>query len=357
MCKPAAEVANANLIESYTTRARALMLWRIAKGFATFTKRDVEILYQSTLDSVSKAWCVNHYPVNDYMVSGRSIAFKTEYTPPSVKSAVEREPTETESPSGTNKSHVLLLAGEAAECDNNEFIAKALKVLGKCGIEAEPAVVMSGALAYSLGAIEKAREQAKRVIDLMMKSQTHKVIVDGPQTQWALLKIYPNLNVSLPETVSVTNITEEIFKASSNNKIKPVAGDGEKVIIHDSRSACLVADTIAKDKAILPDFNGPEELLGTGRIYETSRELIDIIGMKRVFNVWSRSLSKSCGADDGLWLTYPEIAKSLARQRLDDFKNMGAEMVITDSPLCKMHLSNERADNDVQVKWVPELFI
>ncbi|RKY01203.1 MAG: hypothetical protein DRP54_04095, partial [Spirochaetes bacterium] len=50
MCKPASDVANVTFLESHTTRARAMMLWRILNGYSDFSERDVELLYQSTLD-------------------------------------------------------------------------------------------------------------------------------------------------------------------------------------------------------------------------------------------------------------------------------------------------------------------
>lgn len=65
--------------------------------------------------------------------------------------------------------------------------------------------------------------------------------------------------------------------------------------------------------------------------------------------------SRSCGADDGLWLTYPKLAAGLARQRLQEAKRLGAETLITDSVLCARHLAKFCAEEDVRVVWLPEL--
>ena len=51
---------------------------------------------------------------------------------------------------------------------------------------------------------------------------------------------------------------------------------------------------------------------------------------------------------------YPEMAKSLARQRLREFNHLDTD-VVTDSPLCQQHLSRARSEDDVQVLWLPEL--
>ena len=352
MCKPAAEVANLTLIESHSTRARGMMLWRIVNGFAEFTKRNVEILYQSTLDSISQAWCVNHYPVSDYTVAARAEVFKANLVPVSVKEALKREVTLPHS----IKSDVIFLAGEAAEFGDEAIIKPALEVLEKIGLRAETVMGLCGAAAYSLGAIEQATEQAKQVVNMISQNKVKQVIVDGPQTLWALRCIYPKLDIALPEDVKITSLTEEILLAVQKGIIKISGKSGKKIFFHDSRSACLLSDRMAADEAIQPGFKGPEEVLGAGDVYEKPRELIDILGMKRVFSVWSRSLSKSCGADDGLWLSYPEMAKSLARQRLREFNHLDAD-VVTDSPLCQQHLSSARSEGDVKVLWLPELIM
>lgn len=79
------------------------------------------------------------------------------------------------------------------------------------------------------------------------------------------------------------------------------------------------------------------------------------MGMERLYSTWSRSLCRSCGADDGLWLTYPKLAAGLARQRLQEAKRLGAEILITDSLLCAQHLAKYCAEGDVRVVWLPEL--
>jgi hypothetical protein len=72
MCKPAAEVANLTQLESHTTRARTMMLWRIAEGLIEWTPCEVALVYESTLDSISEAFDVFHYPVSQYMLAARA---------------------------------------------------------------------------------------------------------------------------------------------------------------------------------------------------------------------------------------------------------------------------------------------
>ena len=76
MCKPAGEVANLTQLESQTTRGRTLIMWRVAAGHLTWGPREVELMYQSTLDSISEAFDVFHYPISRYMLDARAEIFE-----------------------------------------------------------------------------------------------------------------------------------------------------------------------------------------------------------------------------------------------------------------------------------------
>ena len=113
---------------------------------------------------------------------------------------------------------------------------------------------------------------------------------------------------------------------------------------------------MAGDAAILPEFTGPEEVLGKGEVYDAPRAVVDALGMQRVASGWSRSLSRSCGADDGLWLTYPKLAEGLARREIRAALGLGAEAIVTDSLLCARYLSEAAGaeDSPIDVLWLPE---
>jgi Fe-S oxidoreductase len=399
MCKPAGEVANVTMMECHTTRARAMMLWRALNREAEFTPREAELIYQSTLDSISQAWCVNHYPVSGYMAAARVKIFAGGGAPAAVQKTLQRsgmnhtgphlretdpphemehlqevDPPHTMDPPNEmdnsrkmdnprNMDHlseagekVLFLACEAAETGIEGSADPALMVLQKAGISARPFFIQSGVLAYSLGALEQAAGEAKQLFDLIEKTGAKTVLVDGPMTFFAFKLLYPMLGLSLPENLSLRTLTEEIGAAVEDKRLEGLREKGERIFFHDSRCAAMLGDEMALDQAILPDFFGPESVLGIGEIYELPRRLLDAMGMKRVFTTWSRSLAKSCGADDGLWLTYPEIAEKLALKRLEEAGELGAGVIVTDSLLCSHQLKSVRRSGDVEVKWFPELF-
>jgi Fe-S oxidoreductase len=197
--------------------------------------------------------------------------------------------------------------------------------------------------------------QAHAVVEMIQQAGARSVVADGPQTLWALARVYPDLGVPLPKGVGVTSLTEVLADAVGHGGPMPTSRADRRVFFHDSRAACLLAERPPTAEAIQPGYRGPEETLGKGRIFDAPRQVLDTLGVPRLFSVWSRALCKSCGADDGLWLTYPALAEGLARQRLQEAKRLGAELVVADSPLCVAHLSRFAAAEGMEVRWLPAL--
>jgi Fe-S oxidoreductase len=232
-----------------------------------------------------------------------------------------------------------------------------VRALERAGARAKATIVSSGALAYCLGDLETARVQARTVVDLILRTGAGVVVADGPQTLWALARIYPDLGVPLPDGVVVTSLSEILSDKVGNGAPMRSSYAGRHAFFHDGRAGCLLAENAPAAEAIQPGYRGPEETLGKGRAFDAPRQLLDALGVQRLFSVWSRALCKSCGADDGLWLTYPALAEGLARQRLQEAKRLGAELVIADSPLCVAHLSRFAAAEGMEVRWLPTLLV
>ncbi len=348
MCKPAGEVAYATKLESHTTRSRVMMMWRIAKNIITWQKREVELMYQSTLDSISEAFDVFHYPVSQYMLDARADIWDAGLAPECVMDAIEGNVFAAEMiPEGTD---TLLLAGEIAQLGDSALLAPMEAALKKVGVTARAWLAPTGAHAYALGAREAATLMAQNVVSQIKNAGVKTVIADGPETAWALTKIYPALGVELPDSISVKLLSSVL--ADAEHAASP---NGETVFVHDSRPACLLADQMATNLAVLPGYRENEDAFGLGEVYDAPRRLIDALGHERVFSTWTRSLSKSSGADDGLWLTYPDLASKLAEQRLAYAGKFGATTIVSDSPLAVSFLGRHAGPHGVKVKLLAEL--
>jgi hypothetical protein len=349
MCKPATEVSNLTQFESHTHRGRMMMLWRIAEGIIDWQAREVELLYQSTLDSISEAFDVFHYPISQYMLAARADVWEAGLAPEGVKRVVAAIDT---APSPAPKANSLLLAGEIAQLGDESLLAPMRAALQAAGIDVPAWVVPTGALAYTLGARDVARTQATQVSAGVRDSGAQTVIADGPETAWALTKVYPALGVDLPENVTVKLLSAALDQRLTTYTKKQDLG---VVFVHDSRPACLIAERMANNLAVLPGYVEDESAFGLGPGYEAPRRLLDALGAQRVFGTWTRSLAKTSGADDGLWLTYPNLAAGLAAQRLDYAARLGATTLATDSPLAASFLSKHAVESKIKVKLLAEM--
>jgi len=351
MCKPAGEVANLTQLESHTTRARTMMLWRIAEGVLDWGPREVELLYESTLDSISEAFDVFHYPISQYMADARADVWEAGLAPECVKRVVEASNAKpADKPPTVPEGGALLLAGEIAQLGDDALLAPMCAALQAANIETLAWIVATGALAYALGARDVARTQAAQISAGIQASGAQTVIADGPETAWALTQVYPALGVDLPQGMAV-----ELLSVVLGERFTPSKRDLGRVFVHDSRPACLIADRLASYMVVLPGYTEDESAFGEGAVYEAPRHLLDALGAQRVFNTWTRSLAKTSGADDGLWLTYPDLATGLAVQRFDYAERLGAEMLVTDSPLAAVYLSKHAAGRDIEVRLLAEL--
>ncbi len=343
MCKPASEVGNLLLIESHSTRARAMMLWSIAAGHAEWSDRKIEILYQSTLDGISQSWCVSHRAVTEYVRAAREQVWKSEMAPEVVVSAVER--TTRGRSASASRSDTVLLAGEFAEWGDEEAAGVAAAAMGVDVVTAP-----TGATAYALGASDVAAETLGRTVGLLRAAQ--RVIADGPQTYWMLTTVLPQIEIEW--AAEVVTISEYLLD-SSELALSTGIGNGATAFFHDSRAATYLADSLAESKALDPSFTGPDEALGTGNSYELPRAVIDALGLPRVATRWSRSLSRSCGADDGLWATYPLIASDLAAATVRTAEEAGADILVVDSPIASALLADVRGHPGITVCWIADL--
>jgi Fe-S oxidoreductase len=353
MCKPAAEVGNLTQLESHSTRGRALLLWRAAKGLAALSPRDAELLYQSTLDSISQAWCINHYPVAEYVAAARRELFSQGLIPEVVKEVLSKSNQGGPCP----KAETVLLAGEISQLDDPAAADPALKLLETCAEAVKVFMSPSGTLAYVLGDVDTAEEQARRVSEALQAAGVKRVVADGPQTLFALKVLYPLLGIALPEKLEVLGLADLVEPLVVKNKLSTVLSGGQAVFFHDSRIACFLAGELATDEVIQPALSGSEEHSGSGEVYAAPRSILDALGIRRVSSVWSKSLSRSTGADNGLWLTYPELASGLAQKRLEHIHSLGAEAIVTDSVLDAVHLRKvQGSGGGPGVYWFPEAF-
>ena len=353
MCKPAGETANVTYYESHTTRARAMLLWRVLHGMADYSDRDIELLYETTLDSVSEAWCVNHYPVSKYLLAARQALVKAGRIPDSVKVVLgQREALVTES---VGKGDTVFVGADTDQTGLRDATPRYRRVMERLGIEGRLLIGSVGLVSHCLGDDMGAAAAAEPMAAEINSSPPKRIVADSQDTYYVLTRLFPEWGIPLPKGAEVLSLADYCGK-----KEKRAGGrdlEGKKVFVHDSRACVALAEKLPSDEVIQPGFAGPEEALGTGRVYDDLRRIIDRSGGKRVFSVWSRCMSKTSGADDGLALTYPALARRLAAYRFQQAEAAGAETVVTDS-LAAVTLWETLSSDEGQglsFAWWPEL--
>jgi Fe-S oxidoreductase len=351
MCKPASDVANVTCLESHSTRSRAVLLWRWLRGLAEPSARDAELLYQSTLDSISESWCVCHSPVSAYTLAARRRVVAEGRLPAPVLAALER----VRADAITGEGDALFVAGEIWELpERAPWLAAVRQVLDFLGVRAVVAVVGNGVLEFALGDNARARVRANLLAQILAERQPKTIIADGPDTLFALTRLHRELT-ALPSPAHLVSLTELLASEVAKDSRNSLAG--RKVLCHDARSAFFLADKLAEDAAIQPGFAGPEEALGRGAPYDHLRKLARATGGQLLSAVWMRTLAKSAGSDDGLWLTYPQLAEKLGLARLRWARRAGADVVLTDSPLAAAHLGrlSPALPGEPAVRWIGSL--
>ncbi len=317
MCKPASDTLNSTFIESLSTRARAMIIWRVLNGERDYTPKEAELLYRTNLDGVSEAFCVDHYPVSDYLLAAREDIVTSGVVPPPVKRILDREYKTEIAPKGE-----VILFAEGVELDFDRAWAKAAELGNK--IDAGIIGAYTGYVPYVLGSRDKAVAEARSFIDTLVGAGVTTLVAPGPESYYTFTKLYQGLGVDLP--VEVIPLTRLLFSGSGVSGV-----EGKKVFFHDARASYHLRDCDPDEIVIQPDFFGPERLLGDGEVYELPRKALEKGGADLVFSVWSRGLANAMGNDEGLSMIYPKLAETVTRRRLQQIADLGAELVVTDS--------------------------
>lgn len=343
MCKPASDSLNATYLECHSTRAHAMIIWRAMNDITSYSEKEVELLYQSNLDGVSEAFCVDHYQTTGYMLAAREDIIEAGKAPAPVVELLNRQQS-----IKIKRSQDTLLFAEGADLAYELAWDEAEKLANKVG--AGVIAGFSGYIPYVLGAKAKAIEEARAMAEAIHQTGAKRLIVTGPESYFTFSKMYKELGITL--NIRVIMISQMMFSDAAALSVQ-----NRKVFVHDARAAYYFCEDKPDEKVIMPDFFGPEELLGTGEIYELPRKALRAGGAELMFSVWSRAMANAMGNDEGVSLTYPALAKKMAQRRLKMIAQTGAEIVVTDSMATFVYLKTLEEDIlcGLDVKYLSEL--
>jgi Fe-S oxidoreductase len=216
-----------------------------------------------------------------------------------------------------------------------KFVAKDLKekyekILRKIGIdfiELSELEKCCGSPALKAGYLEDFKKLAEENLKIFKEHSVKKIITNCPACAMTLEIEYPKV-LEKKWDIEVEHISETINSKLKSQKSKL---KNEKVTFHDP---CH---------------------LGRGlKIFDEPREIIKKLGYEISEMKLSRNESFCCGAGGGVKSNEPELANKIGKDRIEQAKKTGAKILVTNCPLCYLHLKENA--KEIEVKELIELF-
>jgi len=216
-----------------------------------------------------------------------------------------------------------------------KFAAKELeenykKILNKIGIDfimLKDFEVCCGKPVLNAGHEKEAKELAEKNFKLFKERGVKKIITNCPACFHMFKTNYPKL---IPNwDIKVEHITQTISDAIKKGKINPKK---------------LNTNITYHDPCHLGRYEG---------IYDEPREIIKKSGNLKEMKL-SKNYSFCCGGGSGVKSNYPELANSIAKERVKMAKKTKAKLLCTSCPMCYLHLKEN--SGGLEVKEISQLF-
>ncbi|MGD0229587.1 MAG: (Fe-S)-binding protein [Syntrophorhabdales bacterium] len=258
-----------------------------------------------------------------------------------------------------DKAEVLYFVGCSASYKNPEIAQATAKILSGSGT---PFMLMPdewccGNTLYSVGMINEAREIAKRNIE-MVKATGAKTVVLSCAEGYRMWKVdYPKmLDISTADLgFEVIHLVEYADEALKKGTLKLTKPQDIRMTYHDSCGISRLSDPWTPWKGTRGWMGMVEPRLkrrrGTTGLYAQPRNLLKAIpGAQVVEMPRIRENSFCCSAGRGTKDAFPDLANSSAKVRLEEVREVGAEVLVSACPWCKGNFSQAVRENGDAVK-------
>ncbi|MEM2133903.1 MAG: heterodisulfide reductase-related iron-sulfur binding cluster [Candidatus Jordarchaeaceae archaeon] len=218
-----------------------------------------------------------------------------------------------------------------------EIIRKTLKLLLFAGVRPaliHPEEYCCGSVALRTGMRDLAEELALHNIRALQDAGAKEVVVHCAGCYRTLKKDYPDIyGKELPfKVVHVTEILNRLLE------------EGKLSFRDDFKNGRLT-------------YHDPCHLGRHCDFYEPPREIVkklpsvEFVEMKR-----NRTAAWCCGAGGGVKSAFPNLAEKIARVRVEDAKEAGANYIVTVCPFCENNLRSVAEKEGIPVLDIVELF-
>jgi Fe-S oxidoreductase len=258
-----------------------------------------------------------------------------------------------------SKSDLLYFVGCTASYSNKEIAQATAKILNASNA---PFMLMPdewccGNTLQSVGMLDEARALAKRNIEMVKNAGAKKVLLSCAEGYRMWKVEYPKLlNIATAdlgfEVVHLVEFADDAVKKGSLKLTKPVDA---RLTYHDSCSISRLADPWTPWSGergwmgtVSPHL---KRRRGTEGLYAQPRNVIAAIpGVNFVEMIRTRENAFCCGAGRGTKEAFPTLASSSAKHRLEEVKEIGAEVLVSACPWCKNNFTQAALEDGNHVK-------
>ena len=342
MCRHVCPTFFAWRSDSPTPHGRALLLHQEILGTRDLDKRAIEVLYQCLECSHCLTFCVPEIDIAS-IVEERRKGLVSEGRRPQdlddLAKAIQKhhnpysEPHESRNewihPKKSKGKSILYFTGCTSAYREKEIVSATIELLQSLNydVKISPDEWCCGSPLFRTGDTELGLALANHNVTLLNGADVSEIIVTCPGCYRVLTQDYPNLGLTLNKPIRhisqvLANQLEELEEGIPNNQIT---------------------------------YHDPCHLGRHCGIYDEPRSVIEKISGKPVLEMErNRDNAMCCGNGAGLRTLFPDRAKIIGAERIQQAKQTGADILVTACPFCKNMLESQASDS-IKVFDLPEI--
>ncbi len=259
------------------------------------------------------------------------------------------------------KSNILLFVGTGANY-YSEHAASARKLallLKHAGVDfgiLEGEEPTSGIEAYWTGQLQKFSQNAQTVVDQLNKTGVKKIITLCGEDLGMFRSKYPHYGFTIK--AKVFHASEFLLSLIKRGKIRLTHPIKQNVTFHDPCYLGRQSEPIKKwdgeelqTHGVMRYFKPPKPInYGVNGVFDAPREVLaKIPGI--TFNELHRirEYSYCCGGGGGVPDSHPNVSKSAALHRIDEARDVNAEIIVTACQHCRYNLTRWQENDSLPI--------
>lgn len=335
MCRHVCSVARVTHEEEMTPRTRGLVLSMILRNSLDYTEEIADSIYQCSLCQYCKEWCEGGWDFPSAIRAARNDLTERNIIPDQIRNIKDSlvnynnifnktsddltEDIKIRLNNLPKKTDNLLIFSNSLLYEKPEICINAIEILEKSnvGFSILEEEITSGLELYNLGYSKEAKRKNEKLKEMIKESGCKNIITLTGGLNYLLTEIVDGLS-----GIEIYHFTEYILELLNRKKIKFLNEVNKKVSYHDSNYMARYVKIIDPPREILKSI--------------PALELVEM--------VWNKEKARSIGNITFMY-SYPHIEELLVKSRLKDFKETGAELLITSSGVDKIIFERYLADN------------